>query len=539
MRLKIFYSYAHEDEALRLQLEQHLASLKREGLIEEFHDRCIVAGDDWRADIQAHARAADIFLLLVSSAFLASDFIYDVELKMALERHSNGEVIVIPVILREVDWSGAPFAHLQALPQFGKPVTSWSNIDEAFANIAHGIREIVERFEKIDSPTPDRKPIRVDREIPQSRFLDAAMPSHIIKDQVAELMVLVRLPTSAGLQGILLEDESSEARPEDVLSKDFKAVFPIGIDGKPEAVKAQVKITSPEFKPQEQVKQFFIPPDADSDVVSFFLTAIRVGKLKVLVELQWEDALRGTRRLLTECISEAQGIPSDSGNVVVRLPLEVKSPIPPPSVPQFEGGGLPVPASVKVPQQVPSPPSPLPSRPVSRNIVRIAASISLFVFASVSTIYLTTMKSPETGLPTPVASGGPSRGSSQQSNGKNPPSVALQAYEPQIVDFSTQQPLRNARVTLQMDDGDTKQVTTDDTGHIRSSIPAARQVVRAEVEIESGPGLEKKHFVIEQPSRTTGPLLARRMPPRGNVNLNNRGKLVDPKIVAPKLFEKK
>jgi hypothetical protein len=529
MPLKIFYSYAHEDEALRAQLEQHLASLKRRGLIEEFHDRFIAAGDDWNADIQAHARAADIFLLLVSAAFLASDFIYDVELKMALERHSKGEVIVIPIILREVDWSGAPFAHLQALPQFGKAVTSWSNTDEAFANIAHGIREVVERFEKIDSPGPDRSPIRVDREIPQSRFLDAAMPSHIIKDQVAELMVLVRLPTSAGLQGVLLEDESADARPEDVLSKDFKAVFPIGIDGKPEAVKAQVKITSPDFKPQEQVKQFFIPPDADSDVVSFFLTAIRVGKLKVLVELQWEDALRGARRLLTECISEGQAIPTDSGNVVVRLPLDVKTQPSPPPLPQIDAADAQsAPVKIPAPKRAPSPPA-------SRNLVRIAASISLFVLASVSTIYLTMMKSPVE-QPSPSSQNSGSDGSP---NGKNQPSVALKAYEPEIVDSSTGQALKNARVTLHLDDGNTKEVITDDTGHIRSSIPAAREVVRAEVEVQSGPGVENKRFVIEQPRQTNGRLLARRMPPRGNVTPNNRGKLVDPKIVAPKLFEKK
>ena len=62
----------------------------------------------------------------------------------ALERHDAGDARVIPVILRSVDWRGAPFAKLQALPKDGKPVTSWSDEDEAFTDVARGIRAAVE-----------------------------------------------------------------------------------------------------------------------------------------------------------------------------------------------------------------------------------------------------------------------------------------------------------------------------------------------------------------------------------------------------------
>jgi hypothetical protein len=60
-----------------------------------------------------------------------------------MERHEAGTARVIPVILRSVDWHTAPFARLQALPQDGKPVTSWKNRDEAFTDVARGIREVV------------------------------------------------------------------------------------------------------------------------------------------------------------------------------------------------------------------------------------------------------------------------------------------------------------------------------------------------------------------------------------------------------------
>ena len=43
--LTLFYSYAHDDEALREQLERHLRLLSRQGLISEWHDRQILAGE--------------------------------------------------------------------------------------------------------------------------------------------------------------------------------------------------------------------------------------------------------------------------------------------------------------------------------------------------------------------------------------------------------------------------------------------------------------------------------------------------------------
>lgn len=61
-----------------------------------------------------------------------------------MERHDLGEACVIPIILRPVDWNGAPFGKLQALPQDGLPVTCWRNQDEAFFDIVRGIRVVID-----------------------------------------------------------------------------------------------------------------------------------------------------------------------------------------------------------------------------------------------------------------------------------------------------------------------------------------------------------------------------------------------------------
>jgi len=141
--IEVFYSYAHEDEELVKELRKHLSILKRQGVIREWYDREITAGTDWKGQLDQHLNSSGVILLLVSAAFLASDYCYDVEMTRALERHDQGEARVIPVILRPMDWKGAPFGKLQSLPTDGKPVTSWKICDEAFADVARGIRRAV------------------------------------------------------------------------------------------------------------------------------------------------------------------------------------------------------------------------------------------------------------------------------------------------------------------------------------------------------------------------------------------------------------
>src|SRR5262245_53472095 len=112
--VRLFYSYSHKDETLRDELQTHLSLLKRQGILHDWHDRKIGAGQEWEGAIDENQEAADVILLLVSADFLASDYCYDRKMKRALEKHEAGEARVIPVIIRPVDWSQAPFSKLQA-----------------------------------------------------------------------------------------------------------------------------------------------------------------------------------------------------------------------------------------------------------------------------------------------------------------------------------------------------------------------------------------------------------------------------------------
>lgn len=139
---RLFYSYAHEDAWLREELAKHLRVLERKQVIESWYDNMIAPGAEWSTEIADELEKANIIVLLVSADFLDSDYCYTVEMRKALERHKAGNVCVLPVIVRSALWEESPLATLKALPNDGKPVTLWDDRDEAWTDVARGIRRV-------------------------------------------------------------------------------------------------------------------------------------------------------------------------------------------------------------------------------------------------------------------------------------------------------------------------------------------------------------------------------------------------------------
>lgn len=144
--VKIFISYSHADEVLKDLFVKHLNPLIRMGLVTEWNDRKILAGDKWDKNISDNLESSKIIILLVSIDFISSKYCYDIELERALELHEEGNAVVLPVILRSCMWQHMPFAKYQALPKDGKAVNSWPDVDEAFASVADGIKRTVDEI---------------------------------------------------------------------------------------------------------------------------------------------------------------------------------------------------------------------------------------------------------------------------------------------------------------------------------------------------------------------------------------------------------
>jgi hypothetical protein len=143
VKKKVFISYSHKDEAFKNEMDTHFAALKHSGLIDVWHDRRIDAGTVWDDQIKSELEVADIILLMISADFLNSEYIWRVEIEHAMKRHKAREAKVVPIFIRPCDTDGLPFLAIQGLPYNAKPVSTFDNKDEAYLQIAKGIRSLL------------------------------------------------------------------------------------------------------------------------------------------------------------------------------------------------------------------------------------------------------------------------------------------------------------------------------------------------------------------------------------------------------------
>jgi len=142
---KVFISYSKADEKFLAQLKKHIAPLQRQGLLQTWDDTDLMAGEEWDSSIRRELTTADIIILLVSSDLMATDYVWDIEMKEAVERHARGQATVIPVIVRPSLWQDSPFARLTAVPQKGIAIATWADMDEAWAQVGERIKQVAKQ----------------------------------------------------------------------------------------------------------------------------------------------------------------------------------------------------------------------------------------------------------------------------------------------------------------------------------------------------------------------------------------------------------
>lgn len=145
--MRIFISYSHKDQAALERLHTHLAPLQSEGLIDTWYDRQILAGERIDEEIGKELESCDLFLMLVSPDFLASDYCVNREMKRALERHREGAAHVVPIIVEPCFWLSSPLRGLKALPLDGKPISKWTNPNDAYLDVVRELRRVLETRE--------------------------------------------------------------------------------------------------------------------------------------------------------------------------------------------------------------------------------------------------------------------------------------------------------------------------------------------------------------------------------------------------------
>lgn len=141
---KVFVSYSHEDADQLVELWKFLEPLRREGLVEAWADTRLQGGDAWAAEIDAALDAAGAAVLLISQAFLASEFIAEREIPRLLERSAQGRLTILPVFLSPADVEDTPLARLQGYGTPKRPLSdmSWSDQQRQYAKLAKRLRSL-------------------------------------------------------------------------------------------------------------------------------------------------------------------------------------------------------------------------------------------------------------------------------------------------------------------------------------------------------------------------------------------------------------
>ncbi len=155
--LPVFISYAHKSAKDKSMLVTHLASLKREGMIKVWDDGAILPGQEWDKKIKDNLKAARIVVFLIDAHFMDSDYIQRVEIKQVLERRKNNDdVVIVPVNVNYIELGKSEFSEFQSLPHGpSRPVASYThNPDEAWYQVAAGIRRVVENIRNGDQSSP-------------------------------------------------------------------------------------------------------------------------------------------------------------------------------------------------------------------------------------------------------------------------------------------------------------------------------------------------------------------------------------------------
>lgn len=149
---KVFVSYSHKDSRRRDELEEHLAQLMREKLINVWWDGLIDPATPWDDDIKKHLRDADIVLVLISARFLKSYYCCEIELAEAARRHiakrlkrKEKRAMVIPIPLSPCDWHTCLAGQFNPIPKAPKCVNgNRDHRDKRWTEVAKYIRSIVE-----------------------------------------------------------------------------------------------------------------------------------------------------------------------------------------------------------------------------------------------------------------------------------------------------------------------------------------------------------------------------------------------------------
>jgi hypothetical protein len=147
-REKVFVSYSHRDREWLERLLEHLAVLERWGLIHSWSDTRIAAGADWQAEIDEALGQSKVTVLLISPAFLASQYIWEREWPKIRDHRAQG-MEILPLVVRACAWRiDDELREMQVRPENGRPLAigNEAQIDLDLSAFVYELATMLQQF---------------------------------------------------------------------------------------------------------------------------------------------------------------------------------------------------------------------------------------------------------------------------------------------------------------------------------------------------------------------------------------------------------
>lgn len=104
-RHKAFICYSRTDKSIFEHIVKHIGVLEHQKPFSIWHDQKIMAGANWKNEIDLELQQCNVAILLLSADFMGSKFILDHELPILLKRHEAEGMHLMPILIRPFAWS--------------------------------------------------------------------------------------------------------------------------------------------------------------------------------------------------------------------------------------------------------------------------------------------------------------------------------------------------------------------------------------------------------------------------------------------------
>jgi GTPase SAR1 family protein len=137
---RIFISYAPDDRRYMEEFTTMLAPLRKNGDWRIWHEAYLLPGDQFNEVVLRQFSEANVIVLLLTAKFFASDDKWDLEMSRAIERHQQGNALIVGIVVSPCMWEETPFRLVQMLPRDGVTVNAVGNRDGVWKEVVKEIQ---------------------------------------------------------------------------------------------------------------------------------------------------------------------------------------------------------------------------------------------------------------------------------------------------------------------------------------------------------------------------------------------------------------